>query len=265
VSDGPQWPQDLEQAAALLREVPIDDAPEWFLALAERRRVASGGVREDWAWVWAAEVIASFHPERLLPFLTALRPIPVDRKQRALDTVGERLAVGLVEQPTLAECRAAISEADEAPRRRSIFSKSPAPPDVDATLVAVVLDALGCAEESLSRTPETATGPELDRTDSAGPQHRVVTSRLQSATCTVQVERTEEFVPGDVNQPASESHEVSVNGRRGGTKLTVKARVGVRDLWFDVEAVSDERDRILAKLWRAFGRPSRRPEEEWKW
>lgn len=264
MSDGSKWPQDLEQAAALLRELPIDDAPGWWLGLADHRRAERGDMREDWAWVWAAEVIATFHPERLLPFLTALRPIAISRKQRTLDTVGERLAVGLVDKPTLADCRAAIAEPDEAPRRRSIFGKSPAPPDVDTTLVAVVLDALGCANDSLSRT-ETATGPELDRSHTAGPQHRVVTSRLRSATCTVQVERTEEFMPGDVNQPAMESREVSVSGTRGGTKLTVAARVGASDVWFDVEAVADERDRILAKLWRAFGRPARPPEEEWQW
>ena len=216
--------EDLAPAAALLRELRLEDAPAWWLALADRRR----GDPEDWAWVWAAEVIATFHPGHLLPFLTALRPIGVSRKQRALDTVGERLAVGLVEQPTLAACRAAIAEADEAPRRRSIFCTAPMTAGIDATLVAVVRDALG-------------------------------------STCTAEVERTDEVFPGDVNQPAVESHEVSVRGTRGATTLTVTAREGVSDLWVDVEAAAGERDRILATLWRAFARPGRDPEEEWQW
>jgi hypothetical protein len=254
---------ELEQAAALLRAVPIDHAPAWWLALADGRR--EGDPRSDWAWKWAAEVIASFHPERLLPFLTALRTIPVDRKQHTLDAVGERLAIGSVEQPTLAACRAAIAEADEAPRRRTVFGTAPAPPDVEVTLIAFVLDALGCAEESPSRTSETTSGPDRDDTAYVD-QRRVVTSRWRSASCQGRVERTETFFPGDVNQPAHESREVSVSGtRRDEASLTVHARVGDSNLQIDVEAGSDERDRILAKFWRAFGRPHRPPEEEWTW
>jgi hypothetical protein len=268
VSDGPDWPQDLEQAAALLREVPLDDAPGWWLALADRRR--TGDVRYDWAWKWAAEVIAACHPERLLPFLTALRSIPVDRKQLTLDAVGERLAVGWVEQPTLAACRSAIAEPDEAPRRRTIFSTGAAPPNIDTALIAVVLDALGCADESLSRTSESGPGrefasPGFDETADVI-QHRVVTSRWHSASCTVHVERTETRFPGDVNQPARELQEVWVSGtRRGEASLTMHARIGDSNIEIDVEAAPDERDRMLATFWRAFGRPHRRPQEEWTW
>lgn len=225
MSDGSKWPENLEQAAALLRKLPVADAPDWLLALAARPEYRYKP--DDSAWVSAAEQFASSQPDLLLTFLTALRPIPVDRKQRTLDAVGAVLAIGLVAQPTLAACRAAISEADEAPRRRSIYCRDRAPADIDAVLSALVLDALGCADAS------------------------------RSAACTVVVKREESFVPGDVNQPERHHQWVTVSGTRGReTKLTVGASVGEYEMWFDVEAVPDERDRILAKLWRTFGRPA---------
>ena len=89
---------------------------------------------------------------------------------------------------------------------------------------------------------------------------------LYKRTCTVVVERTETFFPSDVNSPAYESLEVSVSGARGGeATLTLHARIGDSDLRFDIDAAPDERDRILAKLWRAYARKSRHPQNAWKW
>jgi hypothetical protein len=249
-----KWPEDPEQEAILLRELPVADPAGWVIAIAEGRTEESD-VIYDWAWAWAAKRVASSRPELLLAFLTALRPIALEVKRRALDDVGETLAIALLERPTLAECRAAIGEADAAPRTRRIFHKVDSPPDVDATLVAFVLDALGCAAEPLVRRPDTATGPELDRTPHSNKfgQSRLVTSRLSSPSCTVVVERDEEFFPGDVNEPAREWTRFSVCGTRGDeAKVTVRAHVGVRDMWIDVDAAPDERDRILAMFWRAF-------------
>ncbi len=262
--DGPQWPKELEQAAALLRAVPLTDPPDWWIGLTR-----GGDVRDEWAWVWAAEVLAAFHVELLLPYLKALRSLALERKQHTLDRVGERLAIERFERPTLSDCRAAIAEPDEAPRRRSVYTderRTPVSANIDTELTAFVVDALGCAEESLSRTSEKTTGwEEFDETAYTD-QDRVVTSRWESATCTVEVVRTETYFPSDVNSPARESLEISVSGaRRGGARLTMHARIGDRTIGFDVDTAPDERDRILATVWRAYGRISQRPTDAWKW
>ncbi|MBA3459855.1 MAG: hypothetical protein H0T46_07830 [Deltaproteobacteria bacterium] len=258
MSEGPEWAEHLKRAAALLRALPGHETPPWAVVLAERR-IDEGEARYDWEWVWGAERIAASHPERLLTYLTALRSIADERKKPLLDRVGVILAVALVEQPTLAECRAAIDEPDEAPRTRTLWCRSPAPPDFDTALLAFVHDALGCAHESLRRTQDKATSPELDRTPhtaSSAERCRVASSRWTSASCTIDVEREESFFPGDVNEPARDHAKVSVSGaRRSEAKLAVRVVVDDANMSFDVDAVPDERDRILTKLWRAYGRP----------
>lgn len=133
----------------------------------------------------------------------------------------------------------------------AVYSKVPAPRSIDELLVAFALDALGCSQEPSARTMEQGGG-ELDRTPhTASSAERASTQvwRVDSASCTVRVERTQTFFPGDVNEPPSESDFVRVDAEhRDGTKLSIRALVGSHDM--SIQAP----DRICGLFSRRFGR-----------
>ena len=206
------------------------------------------------AWHQAAP-LATKHPEQLLALLGELRSIPDDEKQYALDAVGEALAVAGHARPTLADCREALGASDAAPRVRRLWAAEPVTGKIDDTLIAFVFEAFGCAAPTLPARP-----PGADRSrwiaHSASSAEQVTTTawRVEAANCVVEIERTENFFPGDVNEPPREWEHFAVRGARREPPASIRfhANVGNRDMTIDVDAPIEERDRILASAWRAF-------------
>jgi hypothetical protein len=227
-----KWAQneaEARQVAVLVKRLATEEGPAAMKAIAVYEpasliEIATlvaglGGYDYDYQWRYAAELIGFFHPDRVLALLTALRGVPREVKLVTLDSAGQSIALAKVERPTLAECREAIGEPDEQPRRRKIDCRAPATRDIVAALVAGVADALGCAKEA-------------------------VKSEHQSS-----------YTPADVNNPESSWESFRVTGQRGSTSVSLAIGVGDSDLSVHVDAAPDERDRILVKLWRTFGKP----------
>jgi C-terminal processing protease CtpA/Prc len=82
------------------------------------------------------------------------------------------------------------------------------------------------------------------------------TWRAESSAGRVRVERTYSFFPGDVNEPARESEQVSIYAKiENGPAIAVHATVGERAMSIDVEETADgDGNRIVEKLQFALGR-----------
>jgi hypothetical protein len=83
----------------------------------------------------------------------------------------------------------------------------------------------------------------------------VRTWSVETTTCTITIERTNTFFPGDVNEPMRELEDMVVQGRRrdGAASVRIRATLEAADMSIFVEASRAERDRIHATFWRAFG------------
>lgn len=159
------------------------------------------------------------------------------------------------------ECREAMGEPDNAPRKRWVDTAAAAPGDIDERLIAFVLDALGCAGEAVNRTPKAApVPPELSAWGgSSANWHGSARWQVETTSCTIEIKQTATYFPGDVNEPASSSHWSEVKGARRDQSraVTMGARIGEHELWILVDAQAKERDQIHTVFWRAFGLPRR--------
>nr|HEX4316292.1 hypothetical protein [Kofleriaceae bacterium] len=220
---------EARRVAALVRRLAGDALPAvhrpvaafeaaWLVEVA-RERCGHGDGRADEVCVAACGVIAACCADQLLAFLTAARRLRAPQRLRALDEVGEVLAVTAAAHPTLADCRAALGEPDAAPRTRSFARATATGRGDDAALSAAVRDALGPGS-------------------------------------TVTVKRDGNFVPADVNNAEIDDEWQLVTGVRGdGVTLTVRVEAGATAASFATTATAPaDRDRILAAVWRALGR-----------
>jgi len=132
-----------------------------------------------------------------------------------------------------------------------LWAAQPFSPESDEALISFVLDALGCAKEPVHRRP---TPP---RTTFDVAHHGGVTRTWQLATpsCTVELERTEDYFAGDVNQPATYHEHLEVRGARNDLAITLRvhAHVGDHEMVLAIDATIEDWARILDKFKGAFG------------
>lgn len=209
----------------------------------------------DWRYVWEVAELAASHPDQVLDALAQLQTLAEHQKHHALDRIGHCFARAGIEKPSLAECRAAIAAPDLAPRARRVWAATPATSELDEPVVAFLLEAFGCAETA--RTPRPAPDRSWQQPGTASSADQAITTRWQveGTSCTIEVERSQTFFPGDVNEPARETEYVDVRGVRRVPPATVRvhAAIGSRELSILVDAAPEDRDRILTAFWRVFG------------
>ena len=138
-------------------------------------------------------------------------------------------------------------------RRWFFDTAEPVPESIDETLVAFVVEALGQTMAQMTRTPEEMSGarPEdrVPHAASSADMQTVRRWRYMGGECSVHVERTLNFFPGDVNEAPRSSENIRVDGKRRDERLlVVHVRAGESGLWMDV--LDDE---FLTRATRAFG------------
>lgn len=130
----------------------------------------------------------------------------------------------------------------------------PAANDAEA-LVAFVRAALRCPDEPATRSDIVAPA-ELDMTTftaSSAERSHAAEWRIESASCSVNVQHSQSFFPGDVNEPPRYSAELTIDGiRRGGPTVKVRSQLGDSSMSIAVEAPPDECDRIFKLFTDAF-------------
>jgi hypothetical protein len=132
-----------------------------------------------------------------------------------------------------------------------LWAAQPFSQESDEALISFVLDALGCATEPVHRRPKPP------RTTFDVNHHGAVTRTWQLATpsCTIALERTEDYFAGDVNQPATYHEHLQVLGARNDQAITVRVHAGVgdREMVLVIDATIEDWARILDSFKRRFG------------
>ncbi len=128
--------------------------------------------------------------------------------------------------------------------------------DSEDALIAFLLDALGCANEPVQGDPTPPPAP-IDRSPRASSYEEEVTTNWHQETvsCTLQLERTESWFPGDVNQPAVAHTHFSFRGaRRDATRsIHLRANVGNRTVSLAIDSTIEDWAQILDKFKAVFG------------
>jgi hypothetical protein len=141
---------------------------------------------------------------------------------------------------------------------RQVGTATPIPVNFDEVMLAFLVDVCGCAGEPLSRGPKPRRPGDTERAQfTASSADEVSTSSwlAETTSLAIRVEWTNEYFPGDVNEPPRGSDYVVVEATRRGrpARVRVGAYIGAQEMSVHVDATPEERDQIFTRFSRSFG------------